>query len=1011
MMRSRLASFQFELLEDRLAMDASGDQIPDLLPGMPEATLLETRFEAEELHFKTGGFAYLGGWALTENGSIGEFFDFATGGHYTITVGALGTAYAGQGPLMSVIVDGVSLSAAEVISGTLADYVFQVDIDAGVHEIRIGFNNDEMSQTEDRNLLVDFLTFSIDAGSWSPPAVTTKEAWQVAMQEREDALLAETDALIEANRKGDAAVTVVDQSGNLLANATVTIEQTSHSFLFGANLFMFERFESPEANALYLELFRDVFNYAAVPFYWDTLEAVEGIRDYSYTDALVNWATSNGIAVKGHAPIWNVASSLPAWMNGAPSDALQSELIRDLLDRYAGQVAAWDLVNEPFHRNGSDLAALYTLANTIDPEANLLINEYGAFADGALDLFTYLQSVLGTAPIDGIALQAHEPPDERFGMTQIWNVLDMYGALGLGIHVSELSPTSSGAPFTGNGWVGSWTEAAQADYVERFYRTVFAHPDVQEISWWDFADAGAYLPGGGLLRSDLSTKPAYERIKDLITNVWHTSDTRLTDTAGSFGFRGFYGSYDVTVTWNGRQTKASLVLEEGHANQWTIVLDVGANPTASVGGPYSIAEGQSVALDASQSRTNVVGAVLTFSWDLNGDGVFSDAAGERPTVSWSTLKGLGLSDGPATRAIAVRVADQFGGVSIASSTLTITNANPLAAISGPSSGVRGETRTFILTAEDPSSGDQGAGFTFLIDWNGDGTNDQTVQGASGAQVQHLFTVAGTYNVTVKAVDQDGGVSNTFVHSIAIKTWELRADEADPAKVNLLWGGTAGSDIIGFVAGYVLTQMENNQFYLNAQLQAVGNYNGRLIVYGQAGSDFLYADALAVPVVYFGGDGDDVLVGGRGSDTLFGDNGNDVIFGGTLLTDLGDVITGGAGNDFIVGHYGADSLYGGAGQDLIVAGSLNFTNLAASVYSIQSEWLSSRTIAEKVNNLRGIGVGPRSNGDSFFSAGQTVLDDAAVDQILGSEDADWLLYDFAMDLAVYNAAENDMRLDL
>jgi hypothetical protein len=44
------------------------------------------------------------------------------------------------------------------------------------------------------------------------------------------------------------------------------------------------------------------------------------------------------------------------------------------------------------------------------------------------------------------------------------------------------------------------------------------------------------------------------------------------------------------------------------------------------------------------------------------------------------------------------------------------NVAPTASVSGPSSGVRGQARTFTLTAADVSSADQRRGFTYIINW-------------------------------------------------------------------------------------------------------------------------------------------------------------------------------------------------------------------------------------------------------------------------------------------------------
>jgi hypothetical protein len=61
---------------------------------------------------------------------------------------------------------------------------------------------------------------------------------------REEQVLAESDAAIERNRKGDAVIRVVDASGRPLPNTEVVVEQTRHEFLFGCNIYGFDHFKT-----------------------------------------------------------------------------------------------------------------------------------------------------------------------------------------------------------------------------------------------------------------------------------------------------------------------------------------------------------------------------------------------------------------------------------------------------------------------------------------------------------------------------------------------------------------------------------------------------------------------------------------------------------------------------------------------------------------------------------------------------------------------------------------------
>ena len=58
----------------------------------------------------------------------------------------------------------------------------------------------------------------------------------------------------------------------------------------------------------------------------------------------------------------------------------------------------------------------------------------------------------------------------------------------------------------------------------------------------------------------MSVKPAYEMIKELITNRWNTKTQIKTDKNGTGCFKGFYGNYTLNITANGKtiQRKISL---------------------------------------------------------------------------------------------------------------------------------------------------------------------------------------------------------------------------------------------------------------------------------------------------------------------------------------------------------------------------------------------------------------------------------------------------------------------
>lgn len=1004
--------FSFESLEGR-EVPAGGlsDAPPGSISIQPAAALTpHFLLEAESAAIRTTGQPFFDAWALGSNGYVGDYFQFGAGGIYTVTVRALGTAAEGSWPLMTLVYDGATVDQRVCSSNNWQEYTLTFTATQGVHELRIGFVNDRLTATEDRNLFVDWIRIEAPVGGLAPVA-STAAAWGSELQSRENQILAQTDALIEQHRKGDAEIIVVDRNGVRINGASVSLEQISHDFLFGANLFDFGRMPTFEENVEYLNRFKDLFNFATVPFYWSLLEPTEGNPQYAYTDLIVDWAEQYGITLKGHPLLWNQPGGVPAW---APPDGLTPEQIQtrisDIVGRYAGRIEYWDVVNEPSNVGGYDLAAAHAWARAADPNARLILNDFGELIDGAPRFYSLLAGANQSGlPWDVVGLQAHTPETERFSMSQLWQTLNTYGGLGKSVHITEFTPPGAGQAMTGTGWSGTWTPQAQADYAARFYRTAFANPYVDSISWWDVADDGAQVPGGGLLDANLAPKPVYDALFDLIQNQWRTSASGGTAGAGVYETRGFFGEYALSVQYAGATFTATIHLARGQANRWTIQLDtvVGSTPAISVGNA-SVVEGNSstayldfvVSLSAPSSQPVFVqyqttGQTATAGQDfLAASGQLAFDPGTTQRIVRVQVQGDTLVESNET--LLLQLSNAVGATIVggpAVGTIQNDDAAPTASITPATAVVRGAPTKFILAATGGSPGN----LAFAIDWNNDGIVDETVSGPSGVQVEHVFADVGTPTVAVRATDKDNQVGPGVARSISVVDHALIANAVDPTKVDLVYGGTAQSDVVAFVGSgtavsvweIIVGSLAPNRF------RTVSGVTGKVVAYGQGGNDILFGGLQTGRSMFFvGGDGDDSLIGSSASDVLDGGLGNDVLVG----AGGADILIGGGGNDVLIGGDGADFLDGGAGRDLVIAGRTTFDANGDALAGIRAEWTSNRTPAQKIANLSGTGSGTRANGNFFLVPRSTVLDDADVDQILGGEGEDWLLYDFSEDVA-------------
>src|SRR6185369_3523198 len=171
-------------------------------------------------------------------------------------------------------------------------------------------------------------------------------------------------------------------------------------------------------------------------------------------------------------------------------------------------------------------------------------------------------------------------------------------------------------------------------------------------------------------------------------------------------------------------------------------------PTANAGGPYAIDEGSPLSLNASTS-TDPNGGSLIYSWDLNGDGLFDDASGVTPTLTWEQLKGFGIGD-DGTFQVSLKVVNDEGFLAFASTTLTVKNVPPTLNLSGATDVNEGLAYTLNLASSDPGS-DTISEWT--INW-GDGVTETI--GGNPTSVHHIYADGpNNFTIVATATDEDG----------------------------------------------------------------------------------------------------------------------------------------------------------------------------------------------------------------------------------------------------------------
>lgn len=413
-------------------------------------------------------------------------------------------------------------------------------------------------------------------------------------------------ANIEKHRKGDARLLFTDATGKPLRNISVKIDQVSQDFLFGNLVFELAQFGSREPYKvdLYKQRFKDLFNFAVLPFYWANYERKPGMPDWKKNQEALDWCRANGITLKGHPLGWTSPSGTPKWLLKLPpqtaEEVYKARIVNNVVG-FKGQVDVWDVVNEPVNTVPWE-TALRDTANTNDfrydvdsvsvesvvpwveksfkwahaanPDAHYILNEYFTLAIPKVrERFYQLIKELRNrnTPLGGIGIQGHEPREWWFSPVEVYKTLDLYQEFGLPIHITELIPQSSGKPITGGWRTGTWTEEAQAEFARQFYTLAFGHPAVESINWWGLSDRNIWLKGGGLLDAEYNPKPVYTALLKLIKDDWMTKNLSLTTGKdGTVAFRGFHGTYRVVVTQpDGSQQTREIHLRKQDPNQWT----------------------------------------------------------------------------------------------------------------------------------------------------------------------------------------------------------------------------------------------------------------------------------------------------------------------------------------------------------------------------------------------------------------------------------------------------------
>jgi len=241
---------------------------------------------------------------------------------------------------------------------------------------------------------------------------------------------------------------------------------------------------------------------------FDWLRPSQDRFEFQFADAIFAAAEANGKLVRGHTLIWN--DNAPDWLKRLPGREVErvfDEHIDRVVERYAGRLHSWDVVNEPFWpmaglpggwRDGPWFAAMgpayveraFRRVAAIDKTARLTLNE--AQCDNDHEWGRSIRPLLSGlverlldagAPLNAIGLQSHLQPQWPADYPAFADYIGAFGAKGLDIYFSEFDVNDAALPDP-----IAERDRAVAAIAAAFLQATLAVPAVKLLVNWQLSD-------------------------------------------------------------------------------------------------------------------------------------------------------------------------------------------------------------------------------------------------------------------------------------------------------------------------------------------------------------------------------------------------------------------------------------------------------------------------------------------------------------------------------------------
>ena len=307
-------------------------------------------------------------------------------------------------------------------------------------------------------------------------------------------------------------------------------------------------------NEKYRATLGESFDFVAVPMGWKRVQPTEDALELDEVDACVEALARKRVPIMTGPLIELAEGRVPEWMFLWEHDyeALRDQAfdyVRRVVTRYRRAVSMWNVVGGIHSSNAFGLSfeqmveltrLLVAQVKTMVPGARTMVTvaqpygEYHAQPGGGAGvppmLYAELIAQSGvTFEAFGVECQTGADTGGRWArdLFQTSCMLDRFALVGKPVFLTDVGAPSRATPDPADAsggstdptaagrWGGPWSPQRQREWVEAVYPVALSKPFVESITWADLADAGAAVPGGGLLDDLLRPKPAFEAIQHM----------------------------------------------------------------------------------------------------------------------------------------------------------------------------------------------------------------------------------------------------------------------------------------------------------------------------------------------------------------------------------------------------------------------------------------------------------------------------------------------------------------